>query len=933
MKNSDTLDQMGVAAVLLFALLSPSGGGLHAQFDGVQTGDLPAITVDRPMAALQLDGTVVPPDAPRWGPRRASVDSFGGWTRVQEASSAITLMFAGTDARGESAMLGVYDANQMRLSIWREDRLSGAPEFEHTMRREEGGTFTVDILQGTSLQRDDYAYRPRAGTVLPGCFVFLCQRARRVETPEDGLQWLAEGVSIVALDKHQGNWSIRLIGDVAPIGGDDRVLGRERICFSSMVNYFPAEDGVRGGRLVDAWIPFVDYMLHVPVPATAGQCMLLRARRAELGEARWRFEGPVLLHEFDGGVKRHTHAAAWTPGGVLLAIGDSGESEVALITHDGDGPWTDSSNWTVHHDIHGAPLAKGEGGDVSANQFWSVAPGPDVHTVICGGDNVSGAIMSAVIPSDPSLGVQFKRLWGVQPGDIGDGGDAQCTCSILQRIRQEHGGPLLARFYLESSNTTASDARLLLSDDCETFATAAGLRISGTKLSPAALLDLSIVTTPLGSQVDQGIYSMKLPTITTGRPLCVGPASVNQLHQPKAQGVLDLVAASGASVTEISRTGGGELSALAAQAPGIGPVWRLSREAPGDGDIAIMTLPTPEGGWPEGPLWAQLWMNNLTAGMLRPDVRVDLGPFDVRRRVAIASERQWVPFDLVTEQHDQTQGASPDLIMSLPVAAGPSPPLDMLVTIDSLTLSAAPPWRAAAPTAERPVERIRLPLPSEAPPWTFEADLLIPETGVDRGLGNRVPWAPLLTLALNDGTFLEVTAEPLYSRVYLDRIEVDGTRVNVMTEVGVRMARLDTLRVRIGAVVGGIGMDVVSGGRTRDFGRMRGTYASTLAPLVHMQLGDAQGVVHTPLELMRISLWPGEADVDVGIDDYSGPLFCEADLDHDGVVGVTDILILLVWWGDCPDGDDAVCPADLTDDGLVDIHDLLLILIGIGDCS
>ena len=923
---------MGAAAVLLLALLSPPGGGLHAQFDGVQTGDLPAIVVDRPAAALQLDGTVVPPDAPRWGPQRASVGSFGGWTQIQEASSAITLMFAGTDAQGESALLGAYDANQMRLSIWKEDRLAGAPEFEHAMRREEGGTFTVDILQGTKLQQADHAYRPRAGTVLPGCFVFLCQRTRRVELPGEPMQWLAEGVSVVALDKHQGNWSIRLIGDVAPIGGDDRALGRERICFSSMANYFPAEDGVRGGRLVDAWIPFVDYMLHIPVPATAGQCMLLRARRAELGEARWTFEGPVLLHEFDGGVKRHTHAAAWTPGGVLLAIGDSGESEVALITHDGEGPWTDPSNWTVHHDIHGAPLAEGEGGDVSANQFWSVAPGADVHTVICGGDNVSGAIMSAVIPADPSLGVQFKRLWGVQPGDIGDGGDAQCTCSILQRLRQEHGGPLLARFYLESPFTTASDARVLLSDDCETFATAAGMRISGTKLSPVALLDTSIVTTPLGSQVDQGIYRIGLPTISMGRPLCVGPASVNQLHQQDAQGVLDLIASSGATVTEIAREGSDPLSILAAQAPGRGPVWRLRREAPGEPEIATMTLPSPKGGWPEGPLWAQLWMNNLTAGMLRPDVRVDLGPFDVRRRVAIASERQWVPFDLVTEHHDQTQGVSPNLIVSLPVAAGPAPPLDMLVTMDSLTLSSAPPWCAAEPIAERPIERIRLPLPAESPPWTLEADLLIPENGVDRGLGNRVEWAPLLTLALKDGTALEVTAEPLYSRVHLDRIEVDGTRVNVMTEVGVRMARLDTLRVRIGAVVGGIGMDVVSGGRTRAFDRMRGTYAPTLAPLVHAQLGDMQGAVQTPLELMRVSLWPGEADVDVGIDEDSGPLSCQADFDHDGVVGGTDILVLLAWWGECPDDDEAQCPPDLTQDGIVDIDDLLVVLTGIGDC-
>jgi hypothetical protein len=49
-----------------------------------------------------------------------------------------------------------------------------------------------------------------------------------------------------------------------------------------------------------------------------------------------------------------------------------------------------------------------------------------------------------------------------------------------------------------------------------------------------------------------------------------------------------------------------------------------------------------------------------------------------------------------------------------------------------------------------------------------------------------------------------------------------------------------------------------------------------------------------------------------------------ADLNCDGVVNVSDLLILLGEWGSCADPND--CPADLNNDGVVNVSDLLILL-------
>lgn len=56
---------------------------------------------------------------------------------------------------------------------------------------------------------------------------------------------------------------------------------------------------------------------------------------------------------------------------------------------------------------------------------------------------------------------------------------------------------------------------------------------------------------------------------------------------------------------------------------------------------------------------------------------------------------------------------------------------------------------------------------------------------------------------------------------------------------------------------------------------------------------------------------------------------CPADLDGNGNVGVSDLLILLAAWGPCPGG----CTGDLDADEVVGVGDLLILLAGWGSCA
>jgi len=69
---------------------------------------------------------------------------------------------------------------------------------------------------------------------------------------------------------------------------------------------------------------------------------------------------------------------------------------------------------------------------------------------------------------------------------------------------------------------------------------------------------------------------------------------------------------------------------------------------------------------------------------------------------------------------------------------------------------------------------------------------------------------------------------------------------------------------------------------------------------------------------------------DEGGNDFADtcPTPCVADLDDDGVVGLTDLLAVLAAWGSCPG-----CPEDFDENGFVDLNDLLVLIAAWGLCG
>ncbi|MDP6600747.1 MAG: hypothetical protein QGH76_00470, partial [Phycisphaerales bacterium] len=881
------------------AVIAASVPSVRSTFDGEQIGTLPPILVDRPLPGRSADASRAEANEARWGPQRTCCD-MPDWTHAWSDDGSIVFVLGGLCRDEQTPLLVSVNNMNYRFSIF-EGSIENGPTQVFDMTRMDGVGEEMDLLANTPQRQPDLAFRPRSGCVLPGCILVHCQRSRLIDIDGE-MDWASEGVSIIAITESDSGWTCEHVYDGPVLSGDNPWIGWPRGYTSSMANYFPTAHGV---PLTEAFIPFVDYINHIPSPTGGGQCFLLKAVRDDIGHSAWRFEGPVLLHEFNDAPPLHAHAAAWTPNGVLLAVGDSENSDVRLLTCDDWSDWTNLDLWTVHTGMHGGPLQPGGENTMAANQFWATCPGPDVNTVLIGADNVSTAIMSASPPADPADGVQFNPRWGRQMGDPVDQGGTQTTCSLMVAPRPEAGGPVLARVYMERAQSGASEVRLLLSEDRESFATIAGLPNYSGKVSGATLMGNHIVMGLSQALEAKGIWSMPLPDrIWNARGLLIEPSGSDLLRLDTSLDV-QWEPGSGSDVTTIARSGFDELGRLAAAAPGVGEVWRIHRESTTSSTVATCEFPFADNGCSGSPLYVRAWICNLAPGVLRVEERLEVGFDATYGKVAIATSNVWRPATLMSGMSDLPNGVCPQFRLTTTANDDDHPPVDFMITLDGVFDSSFGQWTPADSSADAtpPPERVEQPLPDLGESWTVSIDVVLPETGVDRGLSEHLPRWPICVLPLKGGDQIRVYASPASERIGLDLVR-DGAVLDTIVQTEQRLLRLDTLHIDIAAGPGRLGLRSRCGGDRSSVVDWPGGMAVELSGRpIAIRWGDAEGTIFAPMEVMQVAMRGETLDVDIGLDSESGPMSgtCPGDMNADEVVDVNDLLVMAAAWGPCGD--------------------------------
>jgi hypothetical protein len=211
-------------------------------------------------------------------------------------------------------------------------------------------------------------------------------------------------------------------------------------------------------------------------------------------------------------------------------------------------------------------------------------------------------------------------------------------------------------------------------------------------------------------------------------------------------------------------------------------------------------------------------------------------------------------------------------------------------------------------------------------------DLLLPETGIDRGLGNRLETFEAAVIMLKNGDEVHVSLKPAEQEARLDLIRGGETIANV-SHAGVFLERLDTVQLRISGGPSRLGFEVRSGGAaTTRVAAMPGVGVVVSGRPVSVRLGNETNELQTPLECHRVSIRGELHPMMLGFTSNfeASHRGCVSDLTDDDLVSVDDMLIVMAAWGPC---DDRPCVADIDQNGVINTTDFLIVLDNWGLCD
>ncbi|MAB73171.1 MAG: hypothetical protein CMJ54_11780 [Planctomycetaceae bacterium] len=820
----------------------------EAIFDDGIVSTLPPVEIDHGVDIWdEARGREIAADEPRFDRPRNGLNA-GPWRHQCDSMSVASVVLTGRSRDGGESRVAIYDRGRTELTIWKGGGFEGEPSHRLSHRREIDGQFVTDAFQGTTFERPDRTYRIASGAMLPGCMLFLLQRSDRIEedSKDGAVSWRIAGVTVAAMQEDSnGEWTWTHVMDMPPPDDPDAHLF-QRGYASSMSAFYPTS---RDGDLLEAFVPLVDYMNHQATrKATGGQCGLFRVRRSSV-DAPWEL-GPLYeVHSSWRSDNEHFHVAGWTPNGVTISIGDATKSRLVLAQCSDWEDYDDPANWTV------IPRWQGQLEDgvsqVTTNQFWSCCPGNHVNSLICGGDNVSSAVLDLEVPESGEQLPEFREMLGYQPSILASG-NAGNTVSWLHRSTPQTNGPMVARQTFEWSGND-SYSRILYSATGESFATVARLPEDFEQYAIPFLVDGEVCVHRFRALGQSGIFKAAVPSEDrTQAGLLAMPGGVDLLrddtgaHRPPD----DLQIGNGVSVVRVepSEVPGGFGDGLAPDSV----CYRVTGIPTGTTRLLAARVddPHPPPANATSSTAVHLQVCNLLSGKLRLQTRVWRGGFSFERTHNIVSTGDWNDIDVW----------SPALIAtrtSTIAVYNPIDPdfasVDFLLVIRSLTdRTGKPNWvREAITDGKVPSTRVSQPLGIRGGEWRVGAELQLPPDGLDYSIGTRVESMPLCTFEFGAGRYLRLRSGINNGSVLIESI-VGANHWFVGQMEDLDLNRGDTINIDLRRQGGRMSISVVAAGSLGE------TPATVVLPIIHetpptrFMLGDENHELVSSLILRRV---------------------------------------------------------------------------------
>lgn len=767
-------------------------------------GDLPAPTIDHGGHVWDESLGIL---QSRTGPVFDAASGGGvapPWRSAGEPLGVASVMMAGRSRDQSEPRFAVYDRQRMELVVWQGDDPSVPPIHRYGFARAWGDGVVPDALRGTGWERSSTTHRPVSGTMLPGLLLVLLERSDWPDGP-GGVEWVS-GLTIAAWQESRGGvWELTEVQDV-PNDAPPEARDFRRGYLSSMAAYYPT---TRGDDFTTAFVPFVDYLNHLPDrKAVGGQCGLLRVERGGVGDA-WTIGPAVEIEATWGDVGEHYHAAGWTEEGVVLSIGDAHLNRVALIRCADWARYDDPSNWTVEPEWFGRSA---EGDPVLVNQFWTCCAGNHDAALLVGGDNVSGSLYELTVPTagDPEP-PRFTRLLGEQPSTL-LGGDLATTVRSLHRARPETNGPVVALWAFESPGFPEF-SRVIYSPDGIGFSAVARLPRDFERLSQPVLVGDRL---HLHRQAASGVSGFRVAAppcgVATSRGLLVRPGGPDLLrdesgaHRPPDT----MVAGPGITVERVAPgsepwgegwNGAPDAVCYRVRGRSEGATGRLLT-------LGIDDPRNPTGTLPSTAVGLHMRICNLVPSKLFLEASVNRGSASNTKRIHIASSGDWNDCDAWSN----LASLPADCSVTLDNRGAPDQPfVDFLVVFRSLTIDSTPPsWMVdPVPGREVPGDKVDFPLPIRTDDWSVEVELQFPGEGGDLSIGSRLPIMPLCTWRLQGGGHVTLLHR-FQSGEF--RVEIGGSAIAVPTIPGYDVVRGDTVVAKLSARAGRWFLSVRSAG-------------------------------------------------------------------------------------------------------------------------